>query len=69
MELGLFLQPGDLAAEALDDGDLVEVEQLGIGAHEADRIGRPGQIGEEPLLDRFEVILADLQFFGDVGQT
>jgi len=64
-QLGRSTGPGGLLAEAADQLVAVEPEIVGIGAHEAGPVGRPGQVGEAPFLDRLEIGLANADVVGD----
>lgn len=57
--VGLFL-------EAAHDLVAIQAQIIGIGAHETERIGGARQIAEPPLLDRFEIDLANTERVGHV---
>ena len=59
---------GGLLAKATNQLVAVEPEIVGIGAHEAGPVGRAGQVGKAPLLDRLEVGLANADVVGNDRQ-
>src|SRR3546814_18442075 len=54
-----------LVLEAVDDLGAVEAEVFGVAAHEADGIGRPGQVLVLAALYGVEIGVADAQHLGD----
>src|SRR3546814_11411408 len=54
-----------LFRSAVDDLGAVEAEVFGVAAHEADGIGRPGQVLVLAALYGVEVGVADAQHLGD----
>src|SRR3546814_452020 len=65
MQLRLAVEAFDLVLEAVDDLVAVEAQVLGVAAHEADGIGRPGQVLVLAALYGIEVGVADAQHLGD----
>ncbi len=69
MQLGLAVQAFDFALEALDHLLAVQAEVLGVAAHEADRVGRAGQVLVLAALDGVEIGVADAEHFGDGAEV
>ena len=64
----IVVTPGNFLLVALDHFGRVQAEITGIAADKSNRIGSAGKIFQAIFLDRFQVILTDLQIAGDRGQ-
>src|SRR5215469_12439859 len=57
----VFGAAGNLALETLDIGVRIQSQMPGIGTHETDRVSLARQVFQPVFLQRFQMVLADLE--------
>jgi hypothetical protein len=64
----MSLRPFAFVLEQLHRRFAVEPEEVGVGAHKAEGVGRPGKLAEITAFDRGKVLFADEQIAGNIGE-